>query len=139
MPFDDLTALDDDALLVLYANGDPAAARVLTRRLAPIVQSHAARLTGNLSDAEDITQEALLRLWRIAPEWRRGEAKVTTWLYRVTANLATDRIRRRRGGSVALDAIADPADDRPAADAVLQDKARVAALDRALQTLSAVA
>ncbi len=135
MPFDDLSSLDDDALLVLYANGDPTAARVLTGRLAPVVMAHAYRLTGNRAEAEDVTQEALLRLWKIAPEWRQGEAKVTTWLYRVTANLVTDGLRRRRGGSVDLDAIPEPEDDRPGADQVMQERARMDALNAALMTL----
>lgn len=135
MPFDDLTLLDDDALLVLYANGDPAAARVLTGRLAPKVHAHAWRLLGDAAEAEDITQEALLRLWRIAPDWRQGEARVTTWLYRVTANLATDRIRRRRGRNVDLDAIPEPEDDQPRAEDRMQDAARSEALQDALATL----
>ncbi len=135
MPFDDLTRLDDDALLVLYANGDPSAARILTGRLAPIVQAHAWRLLRDRAEAEDVTQEALLRLWRIAPDWRQGEAKVTTWLYRVTANLATDRIRRRRGRTVDLDTIPEPEDDRPGVEDRMQDAARADALHRALQGL----
>lgn len=134
MPFDDITRLDDDALMVLYANGDRAAARVLTERLAPRVMAHAARLTGNRAEAEDVTQEALVRLWKMAPDWRQGEARVTTWLYRVTANLVTDGFRRQRG-RVAIDAIPEPEDDAPAAHQVMQDQARVAALDAALQTL----
>jgi RNA polymerase sigma-70 factor (ECF subfamily) len=135
MPLDDLTRLPDDALLVLYANGDPAAARVLTARLAPIVQAHAWRLLGDAAEAEDIAQEALLRLWKIAPDWRQGEARVTTWLYRVTANLATDRLRRRRGGSVTLDTIPEPEDDAPGAEDRMQDAARTAALHAALAKL----
>lgn len=135
MPFDDLTRLEDDALLVLYANGDPTAARVLTSRLAPIVHAHAWRLLNDAAEAEDITQEALLRLWKIAPDWRQGEAKVTTWLYRVTANLATDRIRRRRGRNVDLDAIPEPEDDQPGAEDRMQEAARAEALQQALATL----
>jgi len=45
------------------------------------VLSYAARLTGDAAEAEDVAQEAMLRLWRVAPDWRTGEAKVTTWLY----------------------------------------------------------
>lgn len=134
MPFDDLTSLDDDALMVLYANGDAHAARILTDRLAPVVMAHAMRLTGSRADAEDVTQEAMMRLWHIAPDWRAGEAKVTTWLYRVTANLVTDGFRRQKG-RVAIDAIPEPDDGQPAVHQVMQDRARVAALDAALQTL----
>ncbi len=135
MPFDDLDRLDDDALLVLYANGDPAAARLLTARLAPVVHAHAYRLLGDAAEAEDITQEALMRLWQIAPDWRQGEAKVTTWLYRVTANLVTDRHRRRRGGTVDIDAIPEPEDGQPGVVEQMQVRARAEALQDALETL----
>ncbi len=86
-------------LLVLYANGDPAAARALTLRLTPRVLGFAARMLGDRAEAEDVAQEAMLRLWRIAPEWRQGEAKVSTWLYRVASNLCTDRLRASAASS----------------------------------------
>lgn len=123
----------DDALLVLYAEGDSTAARMLSARLLPRVYAHAARLLGDLAEAEDVAQEAMLRLWRMAPDWRPGEAKVTTWLYRVTANLCTDRLRKRR--SVGLDEIAEPADPQPSVAAHLQDRARHDALQAALDEL----
>ncbi len=126
--------IPDEALLIAYGNGDPAAAGVLTRRLTPRVLGYATRLLGNAADAEDVAQEAMLRLWRIAPDWRQGEAQVTTWLYRVVTNLCTDRLRRR-GRQVGIDAAGDPAD--PAAPPVdrLIAADRVAALDAALAVL----
>ena len=133
MPFDAHADVDDHILLRRFAAGDGAAARVLTLRLTPQVFAHALRLLGDRAEAEDVAQEAMLRLWRIAPDWREGEAKVTTWLYRVTANLATDRLRKRRG--VALDAVPEPEDDRPSAAEGLQDAARAAALQAALADL----
>jgi RNA polymerase sigma-70 factor (ECF subfamily) len=69
----------------------------------------------------------------VAPEWRQGEAKVTTWLYRVVANLCTDRLRKGRG--VGLDQIAEPEDGKASAAEVMQDKARLDALQDALDTL----
>jgi RNA polymerase sigma-70 factor (ECF subfamily) len=54
----------------------------------------------------------MLRLWRQAPDWRPGEARVSTWLYRVTRNLCIDRIRRRRTGP-ALDDVPEPSDPAP--------------------------
>lgn len=133
MPLDTMDDVTDGALLVLYANGDAAAARTLTLRLTPRVLAHAYRMLSNRAEAEDVAQEALMRLWKIAPDWRQGEAQVTTWLYRVTANLCTDRLRRARG--VALDSIAEPEDGRPSADDGLQDQARAAALQAGLATL----
>ncbi len=133
MAFDAPSDLADDVLLRRFALGDAAAARALTLRLTPRVHAHAMRLLGDRAEAEDVTQEALLRLWRIAPDWREGEAKVSTWLYRVTANLATDRLRKRR--AVALDSVPEPEDDAQGAASLLQDKARAAALQRALAAL----
>ncbi|MGG7643685.1 RNA polymerase sigma factor [Rhodovulum sp. YNF3179] len=125
--------LSDDVLLLRYANGDGAAARVLTARHAPRVLGLAQRMLGDRAEAEDVTQEAMLRLWRRAPDWRQGEARLSTWLWRVTANLCTDRLRRRRG--VALDSVPEPADAAPSADQRLMAADRVAALDRALAAL----
>ncbi|WP_191285595.1 RNA polymerase sigma factor [Aliiroseovarius zhejiangensis] len=134
MALDAYSDASDDALLVLYGNGDPMAAELLTRRLAPRVLGFAARLLGgDRAEAEDVTQEAMLRLWKIAPDWRSGEAKVTTWLFRVVTNLCTDRLRKRR--TVDIDLIDDPADQAPGAVETLIQADRAAALQAALMGL----
>ena len=133
MPRDTFQDVSDEALLVLYANGEASAARALTLRLTPKVFGHAFRVLGDRAEAEDVAQEALIRLWKQATDWRQGEAKVTTWLYRVVANLCTDRLRKSRG--VALDAIPEPEDDRETPAEALQQKSRQAALQSALQEL----
>ena len=125
----------DDALLVLYANGDPEAAAELMQRLAPRALGVAIRVVGNRAEAEDITQEAMMRLWRMAPDWQPGQAKVSTWLYRVVMNLCIDLKRRQRGGHVDLDAIPDPEDPACSAADQLQDVARHDALQQALMQL----
>ena len=130
-----LDALDDGALMVLFANGDTAAAQVLTMRLLPRAYRHAARVLGDRAEAEDVAQEAMVRLWRAAAGWRSdGAAKVTTWLHRVVANLAIDRLRRS-GRSVGFDEAGDPPDPTPGAEAHLTQNARMAALDAALAGL----
>jgi RNA polymerase sigma-70 factor (ECF subfamily) len=137
MAYDADTDVPDEALLVLYANGDRHAALALTRRITPRVMGYAARmLGGDRAEAEDVAQETMLRLWRMAPEWRQGETKVTTWAYRVATNLCIDRQRTRaRRGQVALDAVPDPADDGPSAEGRLQEAERLAALEAALADL----
>ncbi|MEL6549788.1 MAG: RNA polymerase sigma factor [Pseudomonadota bacterium] len=133
MALDAMSEVSDDALLVLYANGDKDAARSLTLRLAPRILAHAHRLLNDRAEAEDVTQEALLRLWKVARDWRPGEAKVTTWLYRVTANLCTDRLRKAR--PAALEEPAEIADAAPGADQGIMAKTRAAALQHALAEL----
>lgn len=136
-PPDALDDTPDEALLVLYANGDPTAARVLARRLTPRVLGYAARLLGgDRAEAEDVAQEAMLRLWRIAPDWRQGEAQVTTWLYRVVTNLCTDRLRSRtRRGTMPLEDAPEVADGAAGAEAGLIEADRAAALQAALAHL----
>ena len=133
MPFDAFADVSDDALLVLYANGDADAARALNARLTPRVFRQALRLLGDRAEAEDVAQEALLRLWRIAPQWRQGEAKVTTWLYRVVSNLCTDRLRKRR--ETDLSTVPEAQDDRIGPEGALQQEARFGALRDALAQL----
>lgn len=131
-----LDALSDDALLMLYARGDADAARVLTGRHLGRVYGFAARLLGDRAEAEDVGQEAMLRMWRVAGAWRSGEAQLSTWLYRVTLNLCTDRQRSaRRRPTEALDLVAEPADTRADTEAALMQRERAAALEAALATL----
>lgn len=130
----DLAKAPDAALLVAYANGDPDAAQLLSQRLLPRVFGQATRLLSDRSEAEDVAQEAMIRLWKIAPDWRQGEAEVSTWLYRVVANLCTDKLRKRRG-NVGLDQVAEAADEAPSAAKTMQVKARINALKSALAQL----
>ena len=133
MALDALSDVSDEALLVLFANGDPWAARTLTLRLTPRVLGFAARMLADRTEAEDVAQEAMLRLWRMAPDWQQGEAKVVTWLYRVASNLCLDRLRRSRPRG--LDEVAEPEDAAPGVIARLIEADRAMALDEALAAL----
>ncbi|HEU0223691.1 MAG TPA: RNA polymerase sigma factor [Paracoccaceae bacterium] len=125
----------DEALLSRFAGGDQLAARILTGRHAGRILSLARRMLRDEAEAEDVAQEAMLRLWRIAPDWRSGEARVSTWLYRVTANLCTDRLRRARNRTIALEDAPDPPDQRPSVQQALETRERVAALLAAIEAL----
>ncbi len=136
MPRDRLNTVSDETLLVLYANGDPDAARLLTGRLAPRILGYATRLLSDRAEAEDITQEAMVRLWRMAPDWRTGEAQVSTWLYRVATNLVTDQRRARaRRPATTLEDAPEVADGGKSAVAGLIEADRMMALETALAEL----
>ena len=73
-------------------------------------------MLGNRADADDIAQEAFLRLWRMLPDWKPGRAKLSTWIYRVTTNLCVDRMRRPREAALPDGfGMADPSDGVEAA------------------------
>jgi len=94
----------DDALMRRAGSGDKTAFALLVRRHLARATALAQRITGNRSDAEEIVQEAFLRCWQKAPEWRPANdraandggstAQFGTWLYRVLVNLCLDRRRR---------------------------------------------
>lgn len=127
-------ARSDAELLSAFAGGDRDVAAVLTQRLLPRVLAQAVRMLADRAEAEDVAQEAMMRLWRIAPDWRTGEAEVSTWLYRVTANLCTDRLRKRRR-TAPLEAAPEPEDAAPSAPQRMQDGLRMTALSQALADL----
>jgi len=101
----------DEALMQRVAGGDQVAFRLLARRYTRRALQLAPRVTGNQADAEEILQEALLRVWVNAPRWR-PMAAFRTWFYRVVLNLCLSR--RRRAPFAPLEAAGDPPD--PAAD-----------------------
>lgn len=111
--------LNDDALMARVAGRDAAAFRLLVERHMPAVHRLAYRILGDAASAEDVTQEALLRLWDHAGRWQAGGTGVGAWLRRVGTNLCLDRLRRQKfaGG----DAIPDRADEAPLADEVMED------------------
>lgn len=123
----------DGVILLAYAQGDGEAAKVLSARLLPRVLAQATRMLADQAEAEDVAQDAMMRLWKIAPDWRQDEAQVSTWLFRVVANLCTDRLRKRRG--VSLDQIAEPVDPQLSAPARMQENTRMRALSAALADL----
>jgi RNA polymerase sigma-70 factor (ECF subfamily) len=98
----------DEALMARIARGDELAFRVLSRRHLPAAVGLARRILGNAADAEDVAQEAMLRVWTHAPRWQ-PLAAFKTWLTRVVVNLCLDR--KRRAAWVDLEAageIVDP-------------------------------
>ena len=102
----------DEALMARVARGDERAFQLLSRRHLPAMLGLARRILGNAAEAEDVTQEALLRVWTHAPRWQ-PLAQFRTWLTRVVVNLCLDR--KRRAPWVELEAAGDIVDPTPGA------------------------
>lgn len=88
-----MTQDTDHALMQRIAQRDSAAYRQLVGRHANRCLRVAERMLGSRADAEDITQEACLKIWREAPRWQ-PQAKFSTWLYRVVLNACMDHRRK---------------------------------------------
>ena len=122
-----MTNCSDDQLLRLAGRGDASAFERLIERHGTRAFAIASRMSATASDAEDIVQEAFLRAWLKAPDWKvaddsPGRARFSTWFYRVLVNLCIDR--HRRADPAALDDAAAFTDDRPSAfDRVADDEA----------------
>lgn len=101
----DPTCQDDADLMAAVADGDTAALGVLVHRYQDKALALAYRLLGRLDQAEDVAQEAFLRVHRSARRYRPS-ARFGTWLYRIVVNLCHDVHRRAGYAPVAL---ADPA------------------------------
>jgi RNA polymerase sigma-70 factor (ECF subfamily) len=85
----------EKALVDQARNGQESAfARLVEAHSEKVIQL-AWRLIGNRSDAEEISQEAFLRLFRSLPTFR-GDSSVGTWLYRTVSRLAIDHLRREK-------------------------------------------
>lgn len=96
----------DHDLMGLAGHGDQDAFAELCERYLKIMLGVAQRILGNAAEADEVAQEAFLRLWTYAPRWDPdGAGSVRTWLSRVVTNLCLDRMRRRR--SVPLDEAGD--------------------------------
>lgn len=104
--------MDDEGLLHAVAGGDHRAFAALMERHGSFAMTLAVRMTGTQQDAEEVAQEAFLRVWTAAERWdSSGGARFTTWLYRVVMNLCLDR--RRRAPMLAMDDVAEPMDPGP--------------------------
>jgi RNA polymerase sigma-70 factor (ECF subfamily) len=125
---------DPDAELVArIARGDRAAASALMARHLPKMLSLARRMLSDRAEAEDVAQEAFLKVWTHAARWKPGKAKFETWLYRVTLNQCYDRLRRKP--ALELEAAAHVADPKPGPQKALEDTALAAEVERALASL----
>ena len=100
----------DEALMARVARGDERAFQLLSRRHLPAMLGLARRILGNAADAEDVAQEAFMRVWTHAPRWQ-PLAQFRTWLTRVVVNLCLDR--KRRAPWVGLEAAGEIVDPRP--------------------------
>ena len=90
-----MTREEERSLLERARRGDTAAFEEIVRENEKTVFHLALRQLGNREDAEDATQEVFLKAFTGLGSFR-GESKISVWLYRITCNVCTDILRKRR-------------------------------------------
>ena len=94
----DFPTLTDESLVERICDGDHRAFAILVERHSAMFFKAAYRICGNETNAEDIVQEAFLKLWKRPDSYDASKgAKFTTWFYRVISNLAIDATRKNAG------------------------------------------
>lgn len=124
---------EDGALMLRVAGGDATAFRLLADRHTPAVHALAWRMLGEAAEAEDVVQEAFVKLWVNAKGWTPTGGGLGGWLRRVATNACLDRLRRRR--FVSDETIPERADETASADLVIDAARRRAAVAAAIQAL----
>lgn len=124
---------DEHALMRRVAAGEQAAFAELVRRNLPRILAVARRMLGEDAAAEDVAQDVLMCLWRKAACFDPRRAKLSTWLYRVTANLCVDRLRAKR--LLRLEEDCDLPSAAPAQEQLVAERDLAVHVDRALQEL----
>jgi RNA polymerase sigma factor (sigma-70 family) len=112
---------------------------------APMVFRTLLRLLGTREGLDDLAQDCFLRLYRALPSFR-GDAMISTYLYRIVVNVAQDELRRRHREERPLTSIADETEDwgdrlrhpSPNAEEQLLEREFAAGVERALGELSAI-
>lgn len=90
----DEAALQDLRWMELVKQGDMEAFRLLVEAHQYRVVATVSKMLGNDADAEDIAQQAFVRVWKSAPRYE-PTARFTTWLFKITRNLVLNELRRR--------------------------------------------
>lgn len=125
----------DERLMVLIQKKDHQAFTHLVERHTQRFFAAAYRMVGREETAEDIVQEAFLKLWKTPNLWKEGKgAKFTTWFYRIVVNMSIDHMRKTKG-TVLTDITDHIADGQKAQDKELLEKERQESLENAIQAL----
>ncbi len=93
---------DEQRLIREAQQGNTAAFEAIVNEHAQLVYNLALRMVVNPQEAEDIAQEAFVRVWQALPQFR-AQAKFSTWLYRIVTNLCYNRLPRLKQELQAVD------------------------------------
>ena len=115
---------------------DEAAFDVLFRYFAPRIKSYCLRLGADPSGAEEITQEAMVSIWRNAAQFDPSKASPSTWIFTIARNLTIDRFRKTRRPQFDPNDPALVPDDQPSPDRLAEQTEKQENVRKIMDTLS---
>ncbi len=130
-------AEDDLALARRCAEGDSSAQRQLFREQRLRVHRTLYRILGSNREMEDLVQEVFIEVFRSLDRFR-GDAKLATWIARISSRVAMAHIGRRKPPSQSLDSVPEVAAREPSAEQVAVVREAAERLYRALDRVEAV-
>lgn len=131
--------LSDEHLIEQARNGRQSAFAMLVKRYEQYVFTLALRFVKNREDAHEVAQDAFLRAFRYLPDFR-GDAKFTTWLYKIVYSTSLNFLRKHQPDIQSIDdegrPVKLPDEGTPDASQTMEKNDRNAALQQAIQQLS---
>lgn len=132
-------------LLGLSQKGDIEAFEMLMEKYQKKVFNIALKLLGNHDDANEVTQEVFIRIFKSMGSFK-GESQISTWIYRIATNACLDELRKRKNKWIMSldeeyhkengDYIIQVEDDKPTPDVLLEQKTLKSAVNNAIAKLS---
>lgn len=135
--------LSDQQLIADYLNGDEESLEFLIQNYIKPIYSFAYRYVGNVSDADDVTQEVFVKVWRNLKKFDQRKS-FKTWIFAIAKNTALDHLKKRKaiplsefenneGKNMLTETLADPS---PLPDELLERVGMVQMLTSAMGQLS---
>ena len=90
-----MPANSDNQLITNYLNGDEQSLKILIKRYLGLIYSFAYKYAGNSQDAEDITQETFVKVWRNLKKFNRDK-NFKTWIFHIAKNTALDSFKKKK-------------------------------------------
>lgn len=129
-----LEKLSDESLMERVREHDHRAFSLLVERRSEMFYAAAYRMVMNKEEAEDIVQDAFLKIWDKPKIWKPGKgAKFTTWFYRIVMNMALDQLQKTKNN--VPDLVEKMVSDSPSQEKEMQLDQEQKALDEALKKL----
>lgn len=126
---------NESEIIQAIANGNKQVFSMLYKRFSDKVYNTALSYTKNIRDAEEITQDVFVKIYKNANKFK-GNSSLNTWIYRITVNTSLNYLKKKKKFTLFKNTLTTPQPiDFEHPEAVLENKENVAALYKAMDCL----